>query len=541
MSAASLPGLVARGLAAVLADGRRLYRNADLDLPAGVSALVGRNGIGKSTLLRQLAGRVAPAAGEVLRAGRIHLLKQDAAARAGGRVADVLGVGDALDALARLEAGSGTPEDLACLDDRWDLRLRVAGALDAAGLGHLDPAQAVAALSGGERQGLCLLAALRSDADVLLLDEPTNHLDAAASARWYALFAARPGACLVATHDPAWLRRLDRVHELTPEGIVRSDGGLEGWRAQRSARLAAQADALEAAHRARAQARREVARERERLDRRRARGDRAGRESNQARILLDASRDAAERSQSKARSALSETLAAADAGVREAFAMSEPLAAPSFVDAPVALPDAARVLSLEAVHPIASHPSRALTLHLGGPVRVGLEGPNGSGKSSLLRAIAGRGAVAAGRLHAHVPVRLLDQHLDHLPLDQHALDWLQRESPGTSAAVLSNRLALLGLPGPRARLPVGVLSGGERMRLAIAGAAWARPAAPFLLLDEPGNHLDLDSREALVALLRAWPGALLVVSHDPALLDALALDRRLRLDAARFEEAVATA
>ena len=101
-------------------------------------------------------------------------------------------------------------------------------------------------------------------------------------------------------------------------------------------------------------------------------------------------------------------------------------------------------------------------------------------------------------------------------------------------ALPATRLALLGLPGDRARQPLGTLSGGERMRVAMAAAAWAQPAAPLLLLDEPASHLDFDSVEALVALLRAWPGALLVVSHDPDLLDALALDHRLRLDGGRL-------
>jgi len=79
-----------------------------------------------------------------------------------------------------------------------------------------------------------------------------------------------------------------------------------------------------------------------------------------------------------------------------------------------------------------------------------------------------------------------------------------------------------------------MMSGGERMRVAIAAAAWAQPAAPLLLLDEPASHLDLDSVDALVALLRGWPGALVVVSHDPALLDAVALTHRLHVDPDRL-------
>ncbi len=140
--------------------------------------------------------------------------------------------------------------------------------------------------------------------------------------------------------------------------------------------------------------------------------------------------------------------------------------------------------------------------------------------------------LAHGVVDACVPVQSLDQQLAALPDAMPALDWLAARMQADTAAVPATRLALLGLPGDRARQPLGTLSGGERMRVSVAAAAWAQPAAPLLLLDEPASHLDLDSIDALVALLRRWPGALLVVSHDPALLDALALTHRLRLDGA---------
>ena len=163
-------------------------------------------------------------------------------------------------------------------------------------------------------------------------------------------------------------------------------------------------------------------------------------------------------------------------------------------------------------------------------MRIGLEGRNGSGKSTLLRAIAGHGPLAHGRVTAHVPVQSLDQHLAALPAATPALDWLQSRMPDIPPAGIATRLALLGLPGARARQALGTLSGGERMRVAIAAAAGSQPVAPLLLLDEPASHLDFDSVDALVALLRAWPGALLVVSHDTAVLDALELTHRLQLD-----------
>ncbi|MFL6588522.1 MAG: ATP-binding cassette domain-containing protein [Luteimonas sp.] len=163
-------------------------------------------------------------------------------------------------------------------------------------------------------------------------------------------------------------------------------------------------------------------------------------------------------------------------------------------------------------------------------MRIGLEGRNGSGKTTLLRALRGEATLASGTVEACVPVQSLDQMLTTLPDAMPALEWLAARMQADAMDVPATRLALLGLAGARARQPLGLLSGGERMRVAIAAAAWAQPAAPLLLLDEPASHLDLDSVDALVALLRGWPGALVVVSHDPAVLDALALTHRLQLD-----------
>lgn len=241
--------------------------------------------------------------------------------------------------------------------------------------------------------------------------------------------------------------------------------------------------------------------------------------------------DRADRARARTQAGLASRVDAADTAARRAYAAMEHVAAPDFVDrVALALPEGRRILTFEDVHPCAPSPRGALTWTCSGPGRIGLEGRNGSGKSTLLRAIAGHGPLAHGRVTAHVPVQSLDQHLAALPAATPALDWLQSRMPDIPPAGIATRLALLGLPGARARQALGTLSGGERMRIAIAAAAGSQPVPPLLLLDEPASHLDFDSVDALVALLRAWPGALLVVSHDTAVLDALELTHRLQLD-----------
>ncbi|KLJ00640.1 hypothetical protein WQ56_09040 [Luteimonas sp. FCS-9] len=517
-------------MTATLADGRVLYAGLALRLPTGPSALVGDNGGGKSTLLRQLAGDRSPEGGEVRCASRLAWLPQ-VPATLPPRAIDLLGDGPRLDALRRVLAGDGSAEDLVRVGEDWALEATWRGRLDALGLSGIGLDDDPARLSGGERQQLRLLAIAHSAAPVLLLDEPSTFLDAEASAHWCEAFARRAGAVLVATHDPAWLQAMPRLFELRGGALHRIDGGLATWRALRAERLRQGEAALLQARVDRTRAQQAVAHARQRLDRRQARGRRAGRDANQSPLLLDRLADNAERGQGRRRAALAQRLETGEQAVRVAFDALDAPAAPQFVQAAVALPPGRRVLTFAQAHPTCTTPAAALDWQAAGAVRIGLSGRNGSGKTTLLRAILGQGALAAGTVRAHVRAQRLDPHLDGLPGEACALDWLQAAMPGEPRAAIATRLALLGLGRGHVAWPMRTLSGGERMRVAIAVAAWARPAAPLLLLDEPATHLDLASVDALAALLRAWPGALLVVSHDAGLLEAIGLDVRLRLDA----------
>lgn len=517
------PLLQARGLSAILPDGRILFSDLDLALMPGPCALVGRNGQGKSTLLRLLAA----GGGGITVPGGVGWLPQDAAARC-GRVVDLLGLGERYDALQRLSAGQGTPDDVCRVADDWDLVARLERALADVDLPCWPMTRDGARLSAGQRQQLHLLGLWLSDAEVLLLDEPGTWLDADASAAWCARLRERPGAVLVAGHDPAWLAPMPRLLELGGDGLLDVDGGLAAWQAMRAARDAQAHAALAAARSERDRLHREAARERERIDRRCAQGRRIRRDVNQSPLLLDHALGRSERSAGRQRHALQARLAAGVQAVGTAHAAVQAADAPVFLDAEVALPPGRRVLSFERAHPCNPTPAAPLDWHASGPVRVALQGHNGSGKTTLLRALRGETGLAAGRALAHVPVQSLDALHPVLPPAADASSWLQA-CTGLDATAVSTRLALLGLRGACVGRPMASLSGGERMRVALAAAAWARPAAPLLLLDEPASHLDADSTDALAALLRGWPGALVVVSHDAAFVDALAPSHRLRL------------
>lgn len=527
--------LALEGASYVLPDGRTLFSDLDFALDARPTALVGRNGVGKSVLARLLAGELAPSAGRCVRRGRVHYLPQQVAPAPGATVASLAGVGPALEALARIEAGGTDPADFDALGERWDLAQRLRAELDLHGLGHLSPQRPATGLSGGEAMRVALLGAWLSDADVLILDEPSNHLDHAQRRDLQRQLQRWPNGLLVVSHDRALLQHLQRTVELSALGL-RAYGGGYGFYAQCKAQERQQALAeLERRKHARRRHGDALREQHERQQRRSARGRRQAQGANQAPILLGRQEQRSEHSAGKHQQQLAAAHERLSAQVRQA-ALEVDAAPPVALFAP--LPAAAAARRVAELHglrlPYAPPGRAALDLRIGGRQRIGVVGPNGSGKSTLLRALDGQLAPEAGRCEVRVPSAYLDQSLRLLDPALPVLAQLQAANPAAGVAELRTRLALLGLDAARIGVPNGWLSGGERLKAALACALYRQRPAGLLLLDEPGNHLDLDALAALQQVLRQYPGALLVVSHDEAFLDALDLGERLQAEPERW-------
>ena len=170
-----------------------------------------------------------------------------------------------------------------------------------------------------------------------------------------------------------------------------------------------------------------------------------------------------------------------------------------------------------------------INLTLTGPMRMSILGANGSGKSTLLRVIAGQLPVAAGELARSCHIGWLDQHAGLEHPERTAVQWLYESNPLLAESEARTRLAQMGIDADRAVLDTRQLSGGERLKIALAAQLYAEHPPQLLLLDEPDNHLDLPSRIALEQMLNQYQGALIVVSHDEAFLQAINLDGELRL------------
>ncbi len=478
--------------------GRTLLDAADLTVEAGRRiGLVGRNGAGKSTLLRAIAGDLAVDGGTIRLASRARLaeVKQEAPSGPASLLETVLeGDTERLQLLA--EAETADPARLAEVHDRLlaigaEAAPARAGAI-LAGLGFDTAAQArpVEEFSGGWRMRVALATALFANPDLLLLDEPTNHLDLEATLWLEGWLARFPGAALIVSHDRGLLdRAVEAIAHLDRGKISLTPGGFDEFVRIRTERAMQQTRAAErvAAERAHIQSF---------IDRFRAKATKA--------------RQAQARIKALARLPQIETV------IEEAptrFAFPEP--------ARIAPP----ILALDRVSvgyegaPVL----RGLHLSVDMDDRIALLGANGNGKSTLAKLLAGRLEPISGEVRRGGKLRVgyFAQHqADELVADETPIDHMARALPRASPPQVRAQLARFGLDADRAETTVEKLSGGEKARLLLALAT--RDAPQLLLLDEPTNHLDIDAREALVKALADFEGAVLLITHDPHLVELVA-------------------
>lgn len=509
--------------------GQVLFSHLSLSFSNERTGLVGRNGSGKSTLLRIIAGEAPPSAGTVTRTGTIGMLRQTLLPDA-ATAAAALGVAPALDRLALIEAGNGDETDFAEAD--WTLPTRIAEAVVAAGLPVIALERPLGSFSGGERTRIALAALLIDPPDLLLLDEPTNNLDAEGRAAIAEVLGTWRGGAIIASHDRALLERMDRIVALSPTRVSVHGGG---WSSYVEARDAAR-DAAETELDRAARGVRNAAREAQAARERQARRDRAGRafaaSGSAPKILLGAQRERAENSAGRGQALAERT--GAEAGAKLAAATTQiEVVAPLTIDLPSTGLPANRVL-LDFDRVSWGIAGRTIVTDLSfaiiGPERVALTGANGAGKTSVLRLASGELTPLGGEIRrAEGRIAMLDQQVALLDRGETILANLRRLQPSLTENAARAALARFAFRNVDADKPVAVLSGGEALRAGLACVLSAAPVPQLLLLDEPTNHLDLNSIEVIEAALRGYDGAILVVSHDPAFLEAIGVDRRIEL------------
>jgi ATP-binding cassette subfamily F protein 3 len=480
--------------------GRPLLESADLSVDPGRRiGLIGRNGAGKSTLLRAISGDLIPDGGDIRLAARARMgaVAQEAPGGDLTPLAVVLAADrERTELLAEAEREDADPVRLAEVHER----LRTIGAESAparagailGGLGFSREKQdaPMSSFSGGWRMRVALAAALFGNPDLLLLDEPTNHLDLEASLWLEGWLAKFPGAALIVSHDRGLLdKSVEAIAHLDRGKLALSTGSFAEFLRLRAERTAQQRRMAE-----------KVSEERDRIqafvDRFRAKASKARQAQSRLKALerLPPVENVIE-----------------DAPTRFAFPEPSRLAPPILTLDRVSAGYAGRTVL------------RNISLSLDMDDRVALLGANGNGKSTLAKIVGGSLQPMGGEMRRAPGLKVgyfAQDQAESLVPDESAIDHMARALPRALPPQVRAQLARFGLDAARAETKVSELSGGEKGRLLLALAT--RDAPHLLILDEPTNHLDIDAKEALIRALADYTGAVLLITHDPHLVELVA-------------------
>lgn len=498
-------------------------------------ALIGNNGVGKSMLLKIIAGELPHTTGEVKRTVIPYYVPQVYGQYDHLTVAQALKVDAKLQALHEIVNGQVSEENYAVLNDDWMIEERCREALHHWQLIDLDLSQKMETLSGGQKTKVFLAGISIHQPQLVLLDEPSNHLDVAGRQLLYDFIQHTKCTIVVVSHDRKLLNLLDTVCVLTQLGVTVYGGNYDFYLEQKQTESHALHQGIQHKEKELKKARekeRETMERQQKLD---ARGKRKQEKAGVARIMMNTLRNSAENSTSKIKNAHAEKIDDITQNLHSLRASLPEIDKIKFGFDHSTLHTGKILFTATNINfnyvGKESVWKKNMSLQLTSGERIALHGKNGSGKTTLIKLILGQFTPTVGTVWRAINNAVyIDQDYSSVNTDLNIYE--QAQQFNTSALQehdIKIRLNRFLFTKEDWGKPCSTLSGGERMRLLLCCLTIRHQAPDLIILDEPTNNLDIQNMEILTKAIHEYQGTLLVVSHDDYFLQQLRIERRIEL------------
>lgn len=527
--------LLLQNIAFGLPDGTLLFSDINFTVQQyDKIALVGNNGVGKSTLMRIMAGLLLPTSGKLVANSAPYYIPQHFGQYNQLTVAQALNIDKKLAALHSVLAGHMTEANLDALDDDWTIEERCAEALTYWQLGDIDLQRTLGELSGGQKTKVFLAGIAIHQPQLVLMDEPTNHLDAESRQVLYHYIQTTNTTLVIISHDRTLLNLLPMVCQLDKHGITTYGGNYDFYAEQKALAANALAEELRDREKALRKAReteRQAIERQQKLD---ARGKKKQEKAGMPTIMMNTMRNNAEKSTANMKEVHAEKIGSIADEVnrlRKVLPGNDKMK----LDLDASALHKGKILAAAKEVNVVFNGillwSAAISATLVSGRRIAVKGNNGSGKTTLVKLLLGQLQPSEGSVElADFSTVYIDQ--DYSMVDNRLTVYEQAQHYNTGLLqeheVKSKLTHFLFNKGDWDK-PCAALSGGEKMRLLLCCLTLGNKTPDVIVLDEPTNNLDMQNIEILVNAIAGYSGTLLVISHDAWFLDRVGVQEEIIL------------
>ncbi|MFB6343513.1 ribosomal protection-like ABC-F family protein [Saccharicrinis sp. FJH62] len=497
-------------------------------------ALIGNNGIGKSTLLKLIANQLSPHEGQIIVDARPYYIPQIFGQYNDQTVAQSLQVEAKLKALKEILKGKVSDKNYALLNDDWSIEERCKEALDYWQISNLDLSQKMGTLSGGQKMKVLLAGIFIHQSGLVLLDEPSNHLDISGRTLLYRYIESTKSALVIVSHDRKLLNLLNTVCELGKHGISVYGGNYEFYALQKQIENNALAQDIQSKEKALRKARKKEQDTLERQQKLNNRGKKKHAKAGTPKVMMNKMKNDSENSTSKIKSVHAEKIGGISRELQVLRSSQPDIDKMKFDFDNSALHQGKIMFTATNINfSYSTEPlwSENLNFQIRSGERHALKGLNGSGKTTLIKLILGELEPQTGTIYrANARSVYIDQDFSMIDNTLNVYTQAQRFNVSSlQEHEIKIRLNRFLFPKNDWDKPCSALSGGERMRLMICCLNIKNQSPDIMILDEPTNNLDIQNIEILTTAINEYRGTLIVISHDEYFLEQLNAEQTIEL------------